>query len=409
MPAGAHLPGGRPSRDYRLILTAEALRAFGYAFGALLLGSSLAHLRFSAFEAGAVLAAIIAGSAFSSAGVARFSDRVGRRRSYVLLYLLLAGVATGFAFLRSPWALGALGLTGVLSVEVSGAGAFGSLEQAMIATVAPAGKHTSRFGAYHALATAAGALGALAIALPAAVHRVWHGAPGEQRYFLLLAGVALAGAAIGIALSSASEAAPERGASPPGLLDRSRPVVSRLASLFAIDAFAGGLVLQAFIAFWLVRTFGASTTDLGALFLGVGALQTVSMLLAAPLARRFGLLETMVFSHLPSNLMLVAIGFAPAFWVAAALLLAHATLSRMDVPTRQAYLMALVDPSERTAASGYTNAARAATRPFGTLLSGALLGAAQGAPFAAAGVLKSAYDMVVWRWFRKVELPEHQS
>jgi predicted MFS family arabinose efflux permease len=189
-------------------------------------------------------------------------------------------------------------------------------------------------------------------------------------------------------------------------LGRSRPTVLRLSALFATDSFGGGFVVQAFIAYWLTVRFGASIGLLGIVFFSLGVLQTASFLAAPRLAERVGLLNCMVFSHLPSNVLLIAVAFAPNLGVAIALLLARFALSQMDVPTRQAYVMALVEPQERTAAAAYTNTARYLTRPVGPLLAGATLSLAVGAPFVVAGAVKGAYDLVLWRWFRTLELPE---
>jgi predicted MFS family arabinose efflux permease len=186
----------------------------------------------------------------------------------------------------------------------------------------------------------------------------------------------------------------------------SRPTVLRLSGLFAVDSFGGGFVVQAFIAYWLARRFGASAATVGAVFFAVGVLQTVSFLAAARLGQRFGLLRTMVFTHLPSNVLLICVPFAPNFGIAVALLLARTTLSQMDVPTRQAYVMALVPPDERTAAAAYTNTARYVVRPVGPLLAGATLSVGLAAPFVLAGSIKSIYDLTLWRWFSHVPLPD---
>src|SRR6266536_1350899 len=192
-----------------------------------------------------------------------------------------------------------------------------------------------------------------------------------------------------------------------GPLRRSRPAVLRLAGLFAVDALGGGFVVQAFIAYWLAARFGASAATLGLVFFGVGLLQTGSFLVATRLAERIGLLATMVFTHLPSNLLLAAIAFAPSLPVAVGLLFARQALSQMDVPTRQAYVMALVDPAERTAAAAWTNTARYLARPAGPALAGVAGQLALGAPFVVAGAVKAAYDLVLWAWFHRVELPDH--
>ncbi|MEU0572450.1 MFS transporter [Nonomuraea sp. NPDC005983] len=186
---------------------------------------------------------------------------------------------------------------------------------------------------------------------------------------------------------------------------RPRPVVVRLAALFAMDSLAGGFVVQAYLAYWLGVHYKADTASIGLLFAGCAVLQTASFLLAPVIAARIGLLNTMVFTHLPSNLLLIGVAFAPGFPVAAGLLLARACLSSMDVPTRQAYVMAMVPPTERTTTAAVTNTARYLTRPVGPALAGLLQPLGLAWPFLIAGTAKTLYDLTLWRIFRRVELP----
>ena len=253
-------------------------------------------------------------------------------------------------------------------------------------------------------------LGALAAAGIGVLRRSWSHAPADARFFALLVPAALAGMVMASRLTASVETPPTTATSTrlaaPSVLGASRPVVIRLAALFAVDSFGGGFVVQAFIAFWLGQRFDASIGVLGITFFAVGVLQTVSFLVAGRLADRFGLLVTMVFTHLPSNLLLIAMAFAPNLPTAIILLLLRVVLSQMDVPTRQAYVMALVDPAERTAAASVTNTARYLVRPIGPLLAGTVQTVGLGAPFVLAGTIKSVYDLVLWRWFRTVPLPE---
>jgi predicted MFS family arabinose efflux permease len=381
------------------------LRAFAYGFGAVLLGSTLDRRGFSSGEVGLVLAAVVAGTVVSSVAVGRWGDRFGRRRAYVVLYLALGLTGVVFAFSDQLWALIAVALTGALSTEVVESGAFTSLEQAMLATDLAGRERVRGFGTYNAVATAAGSVGALAAGGPELLRRLWSGGPVDERFFLVFVPVALAGAAVACTLSRRVEAGP----SPPDQpahagLHRSRPAVVRLAGLFAVDSFAGGFVVQSFIAYWLTAEFDASIGVLGIVFFSVGVLQTVSFLAAARLAERFGLLRTMVFTHLPSNALLAVIPLAPNLPVAIVLLLSRSVLGQMDVPTRQAYVMALVEPEERTPAAALTNTARYVARPAGPALAGVSQSAAFGLPFFLAGGIKAVYDVVLWRWFRSVPL-----
>ena len=189
-------------------------------------------------------------------------------------------------------------------------------------------------------------------------------------------------------------------------LDRSRRTVFRLSSLFALDAFAGGFVVTTFIVFWFERKFGASQELMSIVVFVTGLLQAGSSIAAARVGARYGLLRTMVFTHLPSNILLLLIPLMPSLSAAIAMLLGRSALSQMDVPTRQAYVSAMVDPEERTAAAAFTNTARYVARPFGPAIGTALMqNVALGAPFVAAGLLKSVYDLVLWRVFRRVPLP----
>jgi predicted MFS family arabinose efflux permease len=227
--------------------------------------------------------------------------------------------------------------------------------------------------------------------------------PPDQRWLLVMP----VGAAICVAIAMRLDRGVEVPAHVPPAdrgLQRSRGIVQRLAGLFAVDAFAGGFIVQSFLVFWFGRQFGADAELMGLVFFGVGLLQAVSSIAAGWLGARIGLLNTMVFTHLPSNVLLILIPLAPSFGWAAALLLARSALSQMDVPARQAYLAALVDPGERTAAAGYTNAARHLVRPAGPLLATASMGMAAGVPFLIAGGLKAAYDVALYVTFRRARL-----
>jgi len=394
--------------DVRRILAAQALRAFGYGFGAVLLGVTLSQRGYSAGLVGLVLTAVVAGTVVASMLLARYADQAGRRRCYVIMYLLLAMVGVVFAASAPLWILLLVSLTGALSTEVVESGPFTSLEQPMLATGLAGGRQIAGFGVYNAVATAAGSAGALAAGLPALVRHWWTSPPGDERYFLLFVPVALAGALVAARLSPAVEAPPAphpAGQRRRRSIERSRPVVYRLCGLFALDSFGGGFVIQAFVAYWFSARFGAPIAVIGAVFFASGLLQAVSFLVAVRLGERFGLLRTMVFTHLPSNLLLILVAFAPSFGWAAGLWLARVSLSQMDVPARQAYVMALVDPGEQTGAAAYTNTARYLTRPLGPVLAGASQAIALGLPFLLAGIIKSGYDLALWRWFRHVPVP----
>jgi MFS family permease len=388
--------------DVRLVLAAQAVRAFGYGLGSVLLASTLAQRGLSSISAGVVLGALVAGTVIAQLVIGRWADGYGRRRSYQLMYLLLGVVGLVFASTAPLWVLVAVTLTGALSAEVIESGPFTTLELSMLSGRLRADSLAAGFGWYNAIAAAAGSMGALAAALPEVTRRAWDRAPSDRAWFLILIPIAATGIVLARRLSPLVEVTSRTRRAAP--LGPSRPAVTRLAALFAVDAFAGGFVVQTLIAFWLIDRFDVATATVGALLAAIGVIQTLSFLAAPLIARRWGLLNTMVFTHLPSNLLLAAVAFAPSFPVAAGFLLARSALSQMDVPTRQAYVMTLVEPEEGTAAIAYTNTARYIVRPIGPLVAGAAISFAAGAPFIIAGALKSLYDLTLWGWFRTIPL-----
>jgi MFS family permease len=393
--------------DVGRILTAQGLRAAAYGFGSVLLGASLDAQGFSAAQVGLLLTAIVAGTALVSFLVGRYGDRCGRRRLYAGLFvgLSLSGVAFGLS--HSLPLLILVALTGTLSTEVVESGPFTSLEQAMLPAIVEGERRTRIFGTYNAIATLAGSFGALAAGGPELLRKFGPNFPTDQRLFLLLVPVGLVGASLAWWLSDAAESGRSPNNTSPAL-GRSRDTVMRLSALFALDSFAGGFVVQSFIAFWFARRFSVSLEVLGLVFFAVGLLQSVSFLLATRLAERIGLLNTMVFTHLPSNVLLAAIPLAPSLPVAIALLLGRFAMSQMDVPTRQAYVMALVDAEERTATAAYTNTARYLVRPIGPALAGVSQQVALGLPFFLGGAIKVVYDLAIWSWFKRVPLASEE-
>jgi MFS family permease len=383
--------------DSKRILINQALRGFAYGFGAVLLGASLQARGWSSIQVGVLLTTIIAGIAGMSIVVGTIGDRIGRRRLYGALFLLMAVAGTVFALTSEMWLLLLAALTGTLSTDVVEAGPISSLEVVMLPTGLTGNARTRIFGTYNTVAVLAGSTGALLAGGPALLRRVWPGVPPDQRFFLVFLVVGLAGAWLATLLSERVEVKTARPGRP---LGRSRPAVLRLAALFSVDAFAGGFIVQSFIAYWFRLRFGVPLETLGLVFFLVGLLQAASFAAATRLAGRIGLLNTMVFTHLPSNLLLAAIPLAPTFPLALTLLFARFALSQMDVPTRQAYVMALVDPEERTAAIAFTNTARYVVRPLAPVLAGFAQQVWLGLPFLLAGGIKAGYDLVLWAGFR---------
>jgi MFS family permease len=387
--------------DVRLIFSIQAVRAFIYGFSSILIGSSLAAGGLDATQVGVVFTAILLGMAISSFAVGRWGEVLGRRRTYRVLLALTALTGAVFALTGSVPLLVLAGLTGTISTDPNESGPITTVEQAMLAS-APAEERSRVYGRYNAVAYLAGAAGALAAGGPSALRSVLPALPPDQRWLFVVSLGAIACAVLAMRLSAAVEV--ERLAPEARGLQRSRGIVQRLAALFSVDAFAGGFIVQSFIVFWFGRQFGAGPELMGLVFFGVGLLQAGSSIVAGWLGARIGLLNTMVFTHLPSNLVLALIPLAPSLGWAVGLLLARSALSQMDVPARQAYVAALVDPAERTAAAGYTNAARHIVRPAGPLLASASMGMAAGIPFLVAGGLKAAYDVALYFTFRRVRL-----
>jgi predicted MFS family arabinose efflux permease len=354
-----------------------------------------------------VLAALVAGIAIASVALARYGERIGRRRAYALLLVVMAIAGLVLAVTSSMPLLVLAALTGAISSDVVESGPFTSLEQAMLANE-PAATRLQLFGTYNIVATLAGSLGALAAGGPALLSSALASAPSDQRLLLIYPTCALMALPLALRLSASVEAPRAAGLpAPRAELQRSRGIVMRLAGLFAVDSLAGGFVVQAYIAYWLSHRFAASTELVGLVFFAIGILQAASFRAAVALGKRIGLLNTMVLTHLPSNLLLAGIAFAPNLAIAIALLLGRFALSQMDVPARQVYVASLVDPAERTAAAAYTNTARYLVRPVGPIASGALLGAGlPGAPFLIAGIGKIVYDIAIYRVFRRVPLSD---
>jgi predicted MFS family arabinose efflux permease len=351
-----------------------------------------------------VFTAMLGGMALATIGVGIFGERLGRRRVYAALLVTFGVVGTVFALTDAFVVLICVSLTGMMSTDANESGPITSLEQAMIGQ-APSVARIRVFGRYNAIAYLAGAVGSLAAGGPAFLRDAWHGAPDDQRWLLLFPAGALVCFRLAKGLSQEVEPAGATYIRRP--LDRSRSNVLKLSSLFALDAFAGGFVVMTFMVFWFERTFGASAQLMSVVVFAGGLLQASSSIVAARVGARFGLLNTMVFSHLPSNVLLAVVPFMPTLALAIAVLLARFALSQMDVPTRQAYIAAMVDPQERTAAAAFTNTSRYVARPFGPAIGTTLMqNVAMGAPFVVAGVVKSVYDLLLWRVFKKVRLPE---
>src|SRR6266700_3339766 len=352
-------------RSSRLILVMRGLRSLAYGLLAVILGVVLADEGFSLVAIGVLRTVSLLGDMVGTYVIGLVADSWGRRRTLALLSLLMAATGVVFGLVTSYPVLLVAAFFGTLGTSASETAPFLPIDQAMIAQVTIPEHRTALFARYNLVASLSAAVGALAAGLPALLMGI--GLPLASGIRLLFGAYAVLGlvvAGLSLRLSASVEAPgrpPIQGQSlrrrlvPP--LHRSRGIVWVLSALFSVDALAGGLVVQSLMALFFHLRFGVSLTTLSALFFGANLLSALSFLVAVPLARRFGLLNTMVFTHLPSNILLALVAFAPTYPIAATLLLVRQTLSQMDVPTRQAYTMALVDPQERSN--------RPMTAPFG--------------------------------------------
>jgi MFS family permease len=383
------------------ILAAKALRAFADGFIAVVLPAYLLALGLGQLEVGLIGTATLAGSALATLAVGRWGHRCSIRR--LLLAASLAMAATGFAFagLSSLWPLLIVAFMGPLNPSSGDASVFLPLDHTMLAT-APERSRTTVFARYSFVGSMFGAAGALAAGVPE-----WAAARGALSMLDALRAMFIAYAAIGLVAWLLYLRLPDPHPAehkPASALGPSRGIVWRLAALFSVDSFAGGLILNSLLALWLFQRFGMSLAAAGAFFFWTGLLAATSQLLAPLLARRIGLINTMVFTHIPSSLCLIGAALAPTLPLALALLLVRSALSQMDVPARSAFVMSVVTPAERPAAASFTAVPRSLASALGPSLTGAFFAAgAMATPLVACGVLKIAYDLALFAAFRRVE------
>ncbi len=394
--------------DILLLISARGLRMFAYGFLSVVLALYLTGAGLSQAQVGITFTVALAGGALTTAGVSLVADRWGRRRTLMLFAVVMAVSGIALATVGAFWVLLLVAALGTISPSGYEIGPFQSLEQAALSNAGGAVR-VRVYSWYNLAGSLAIALGGLVVGAAPALLRALGLTLSPPRVLVwAFTAVALVLALVYRLLSPNVEAA--RGERTPHVtvgLQESRPAVLRLSMLFGVDALAGGFVIQSLVAYWFSQRFGVTLEQLGLLFFGTNLLSALSFLAAAPLAERFGLLNTMVFTHLPSNLLLISVAFMPTWPLAAGVLLLRHALSQMDVPTRQAYTMVLVTPNERAAAAGVTNAVRTGASSFSPTISGLAFQTAHlGLPFILSGVLKSAYDILLWLTFRGVPLKE---
>jgi len=396
--------------DRRILLAATFLRALATGMVAVLLGIYLARLGFDAARIGVVIGAGLFGGAVATLLATLRSDRIGRRRLLVGVALLSAGGGLLLALGSHFAVVLAAAFLGMVNGMGRDRGASLVVEQAILpATTAPAAR-TRAFAWYNVCQDAGRALGGLCAGLPVLVRRVG----GVDDLASLRIGLAAPAMLFAIAailylrLSPAVDGAPERAAVP--LSPESRRVLRRISLLFSLDSLAGGFLTTALLAFFFHERFGVGEDVVGALFFGAGVANALSHLGAAWLAKRIGLVNTMVFTHIPSSLFLVTVAFAPTFPVAAALFLVREGLVEMDVPTRQSYVMGVVRPEERTIASGVTHLVRMAAWSVAPSFAGLFMqGVSLATPLFVGAGMKIVYDVLLYRAFRGLRPPEERA
>ena len=379
--------------DWALLLAARGLRAFGFGFAAVLVGLHLEHAGLSPVLIGLTVGLGLASASLTGLGAVVFAVRFGRRATLAVTGLLMAVTGLDLALATQPSLLVLAGVTGMLGAGNLDLGPFAPIEQTAVAEVATPQQRNLAFGRYALIGGLFNAGGGLAAGFASFANL--------RVFFLLYAALGVATAVIPAFISRRAESdvrAPAFGALRRRETTR---VLAGLAALFALDSFAGGFVVNAVISYWLHVRFGASPQVLGPVFAALAFLQSISFEVSARLSTRIGLINTMVFTHLPSNVLLLFVAFSPTLAWAVGLLLARFLLSQMDVPARQAYVVSIVPREDRAAALAVTGAVRGVAQAFGPVLSGVAIGAAAfGLPFFAGGGLKIGYDLALFAAFR---------
>lgn len=388
-----------------ILLVSRGLRGFCDGFVAVLLPAYLLLLGFVQIDVGLISTATLAGSAVATIVAGVVANRFPPRRLLRFAAVLMAATGIGFAGLSALWPLLVVAFVGTLNPSSGDVSLFLPLEQARLAEAASGEARTALFARYSLIGAVSAALGSLAAGLP-----LWLASHAGIALLSAMRAMFIAYALTGISVGALYGRLPSAGsraatAAPP--LGPSRRIVTRLALLFSVDAFAGGLVVNSLLSLWLMQRFGLSIGAAGQFFFWSGLLSAGSQLVAPPLSRRIGLLNTMVFTHIPSSLCLIGAAFATSLPATLALLLMRSALSQMDVPTRTAYVMAVVTPPERPAAASFTSVPRSLAAAVAPSLAGGLFGLGWlGAPLIACGALKIAYDLALLAAFRHIKPEE---
>jgi MFS family permease len=396
------------SRDGRLLFATFAVRSFAYGFLSVILGLYLDTVGLSPAAIGWIFTAALAGGAAMTIIITAVADRFGRKALLVVGTILMALAGWVFATSDNAIILTIAAIFGTISPSGKEVGPFLSIEQAILPQTTSDHHRTAVFAAYNLVGSLAGAMGALAVGLPALFS--FTVLSGYRFLIWSYVGSAILLALLFALLSPSVEAKRMAGAPTRKVgVQKSRGIVAKLAGLFALDAFAGGFIVQSIVAYWFYLRYRTDLSSLGAIFFGTNLLAALSFLAAPAIARRFGLLNTMVFTHLPSNFLILFVPLMPNVELAVMVLLIRHLLSQMDVPTRQSYTMAVVDADERAASAGILSVARNAGAAMAPLFTAAILAKPTwGLPFLLAGGLKVVYDLWIYAVFRKVKPPEEK-
>ncbi|MDL1912855.1 MFS transporter [Chloroflexi bacterium CFX6] len=401
----------RPKSDIRLLFATRIIRMFCYGFLAVILVLYLTEAGLSERQVGVLFTLTLIGDAGISLWLTTHADSFGRKRTLLIGALLMLGAGIVFVLTKNLVLLTAAAIIGVISPNDKEIGPFLAVEQAGLTQLVSDQSRTKLFAWYNLGGSFSSALGALGSGWLAQALRS-NGWTALESYRFILAGYALGGLILTVMFLGVSRAVeiaqPQIRRKRVLGLHRSRNVVLKLSALFSLDAFAGGLIVQSMMAYWFHVKFGVDTGLLGSVFFGANILAGISALLAVKLAERIGLVNTMVFTHIPSNILLILVPLMPTLPLAIGVLLLRFSISQMDVPTRQSYTVAVVDPDERSAASGVTAIARSVGAALSPSLTGLFfsLPALFSAPFFLSGGLKIVYDLLLFREFRSIKPPE---
>ena len=401
------------SNDGKIILAARVTRTFAYGFLSIVLAIYLKLIGFNDILIGLVLAATLVNSVIFTLLASFYADRLGRRKMLIIYAALMSISGSIFLATDNYVALVAAALIGTINVTGSETGAFLSIEQALLPqTVNDARKRNTVFALYNMMGTFAMSAGILLSGLPAILQQQFGLSQIEaiKSLFILYSILGIIVLAIYFMLSKKIELATGEITKPltQVLSPKTKKIVGKLSGLFAVDSFAGGFVIQSIVSFWFFTKFGVDLTTLSYIFSIAGVLTAFSFLAAARIADRIGLINTMVFTHIPSNILLILVGFAPTLPLAIAFYLGRMALSQMDVPTRQSYIVSVVKEEERTASAGITNISRNTAQAVSPSLTGYILQALPllSAPFVLGGMLKIVYDIALYVNFRNIKSSE---